>query len=670
MMSKRFRVLHHPVFTLFLLTLLAYGLLVPFLGFYWDDLPMSWIRYQLGIGAMVRYFSNNRPIWGMLYRLTTGLIPQIPVYWQLFALFWRWMTAVLFWLLLKRLWPRQEEMAFWASALFLLYPGFNQQWVAYLYSHFFIVLSLFLFSLLAMFQASEVSKHRLLWLIAALLASALNLWMMEYFFFLELVRPFLLWAFLHSRGESLSLRKRLVRNWLPFGGLWLLAVFWRLFVFNNQVYQTGLLDHLKEAFFPTLWQLSQTIFLALKTVLLDGWLRLFPLARPSVDGPGTTIAFWGVVVFSTGVVVLFLWNRRSTPQETPILSPILIGLVALFLAGWPFWLAELTVSVQFPANRFTLPFLFGMSLLLSGFLAYLRPRGLRWGVALLLVVLASGRQFLWADLYRRDWRVQRTMFWQMIWRAPSLVPNTIVLINEGALNFYADNSLAAALNWIYAPDLHSTSIPYALFFPTNRLGGALSSLQPDQPVRYSFLAGSFEGSTSQVVAFYFRPPGCLRFLDAEIESVNRMIPVESLMREASLLSDARWISDQALARMPSVYGPEPPHGWCYYFQKADLARQQKDWSQVVTLGEKAFRLDDHPNDPLEYFPFIEAYAHLGKWSQALKLSQQAYRVSPRFVAPPLCRLWQRIHREVQLPSEVQAEVRREFQCADLAVVVK
>lgn len=669
-MSKRLPFLHHPLFTLFLLALLAYGLLIPFLGFYWDDLPMSWIRYQLGPEAMERYFSTNRPLWGMLYRLTTEVIPQVPLYWQLFALFWRWVTAALFWILLRRIWPRQEEMVFWASAFFLLYPGFNQQWVAYVYSHFFIVLSLFLFSLWAMLQGVERSAHRPFWLIAALFASALNLWMMEYFFFLELVRLFLLWAYLRSRDESLSLHKHLVRVWLPFAALWLIAVLWRLFVFNNQVYQTGLLDHLKEAFFSTLWQLLQTILLSLKTVLVDGWLRLFPLARPQVDGLRTTMTFLGVVMLSAGAVALFLWHRRHTLQETPTPSPILVGLIALFLAGWPFWLAELRISVYFPANRFTLPFLFGMSLLLSGALGYLRPRGLRWGLALLLVVLASGRQFLWADLYRRDWKMQRTMFWQMTWRAPSLEPNTIVLLNEGGLNTYADNSLAAALNWIYAPDLRSTSIPYALFYPTNRLGGALPSLQPDRPVRYSFLAGTFEGSTSQVVAFYFQPPGCLRFLDAEIESANRMIPVESLMREALLLSDARWISDQALARMPSIYGPEPPHGWCYYFQKADLARQKKDWSQVVSLAEKAFRLGDHPNDPLEYFPFIEAYAHLGEWSQALKLSQQAYGVSPRFVAPPLCRLWQRVHREVQLPSEVQAEVRREFQCADLAIVVK
>lgn len=659
MISKLIR---HPLFILFCLALLAYALLIPFLGFYWDDLPMSWIRYELGPEAMTRYFSTNRPIWGLLYQVTTRLFPQVPIYWQIFALFWRWVTAALFWLLLRRLWPEQEEMALWASAFFLLYPGFNQQWVAYLYSHFFIVLSLFLFSLFAMLQALGAGHNQRAWKVAALLASALNLWMMEYFFFLELVRPFLLWIFFRPKENRSSFPwSQFGRAYLPYGLLWLIAVLWRIFIFNNQVYETSLLERLRGSFFPTLLELTQTIVTSLKVVLVDGWLCLFPLARLSVDGRITTLAYWSVVILSLVSLLPFLWQRRHLVEPVSSL-PVWIGLFALLLAGWPFWLAELNISVYFPANRFTLPFLFGVSLVISGLLMLLRPRILRWGIALLLVSLASGRQFLWADLYRRDWKVQKTMFWQMTWRAPSLAPGTIVLLNEGALNTYADNSLAAALNWIYAPELRSAEIPYVLFYPTNRLGRSLPTLEPGHEVRYSFLAGTFEGSTDQVVAFYFQPPACLRSLDPEIESVNRMIPVESLMREAMLLSQTRWIGEQEDARMPGIYGPEPPHGWCYYFQKADLARQYQDWARVVALAEQAFSLNDHPNDPLEYFPFIEAYAHVGEWSQAFNLSQKAYQVSPKFVAPPLCRLWKRIEREVTLPEAVRQKVQNTFGC--------
>ena len=84
----------HPAVLLLITSILAYGILIPQLGFYWDDQPMSWIRYQLGPEAMTRYFSTNRPVWGWLYQVTTRLIPQVPVLWQIFALLWRWLGAL------------------------------------------------------------------------------------------------------------------------------------------------------------------------------------------------------------------------------------------------------------------------------------------------------------------------------------------------------------------------------------------------------------------------------------------------------------------------------------------------------------------------------------------------------------------------------------------------
>src|SRR5215212_10088435 len=142
----------HSAFVLLLVALIAYGVLAPQLGFYWDDLPMSWIRYELGPEAMTRYFSTNRPVWGLLYQLTTRLFPQEPFYWQVFALICRWLGAVAVWDIVRELWRDRPPFALSVALLFLLYPGFNQQWGAYLYSHFFIVLFFFLLSILLMLR--------------------------------------------------------------------------------------------------------------------------------------------------------------------------------------------------------------------------------------------------------------------------------------------------------------------------------------------------------------------------------------------------------------------------------------------------------------------------------------------------------------------------------------
>jgi hypothetical protein len=83
------------------------------------------------------------------------------------------------------------------------------------------------------------------------------------------------------------------------------------------------------------------------------------------------------------------------------------------------------------------------------------------------------------------------------------------------------------------------------------------------------------------------------------------------------------------------------------------------------LGDAALKLDDHPNNPVERFVFIEGYAHVGDWDRALKLSKESYKVSKDHVRPLLCQLWARIETETtDSPEKTQAlsEVKTIFSC--------
>jgi hypothetical protein len=174
-MRERISKLAHPSVLLLVVAILAYGLLLPQMGFYWDELPMSWIRYELGPEAMTRYFSTNRPVWGMLYQITTRFLPQVPIYWEVFGLFWRWVAAVLVWRISRNLWRGHDRFAFAAAAAFLVYPGFNQQWTSYLYSHFLIVLCFLLQSFLLTIWSLQHRRWYLPLTAAALVLSGLNL---------------------------------------------------------------------------------------------------------------------------------------------------------------------------------------------------------------------------------------------------------------------------------------------------------------------------------------------------------------------------------------------------------------------------------------------------------------------------------------------------------------
>ncbi|MBE3038876.1 MAG: hypothetical protein IMZ62_08710, partial [Chloroflexi bacterium] len=64
-----------------------------------------------------------------------------------------------------------------------------------------------------------------------------------------------------------------------------------------------------------------------------------------------------------------------------------------------------------------------------------------------------------------------------------------------------------------------------------------------------------------------------------------------------------------------IFGPEPVHGWCYYYQKAALARQFDDWSTVIALGDEAIEKGFEPFDQIEWMPFLQAYVVTGQINQ-------------------------------------------------------
>lgn len=650
--------------------ILAYGLLIPWLGFYWDDLPMSWIPYELGREKTVLYFSENRPVWGELYWVTTRILPHKPQAWQIFGLFWRWLTGVSFWLLLQKIWPRQKKLALWASLLLLVYPGFNQQFAAYLYAHFWIILTAFLLSFWLMLTAQEKPHLYRPLTLSALLLSAANLWTLEYFFLLDLLRPLALFATLPD-GSNRRLRLvRALRAWLPYLGVFVLALYWRLFLYEGQTthYQFNLLASLAAAPIKTLLDLGCTLVKSIWIVNLPAWLKAFSIPTPSILG-WRLFALWSMVTggLAAGLTVTLLQVRdEPSDGQRGNKEAIAAGLLICLIAGWPFYLIGQPPTLAFPMNRFTIPFMLGASLLLAGLLAWLPIKP--WSKVLLvafIIAFSAGRQVQWSDEYRRAWSTQKNLFWQMAWRMPGIYPGTMLIMNEDAISYYSDNSLSTPLNWIYAPENRSDELYYMIYFPTNRLGGSnLPALQPGYQTAHDYdRVATFHGNTSQAIVLVYSPPACLRVLEADLDVGNKLI--DPLMRQAAALSSSKWILPTGTPRLPEIYSPEPPHGWCYYFQQADLARQRGDWAQVSALGDIAFSLNDHPNDPVERFVFIEGYAHIGNWERARQISMQSYRVSKNYLRPLLCKLWERIEATAPAgPEKDRAvqEMRAELDC--------
>jgi hypothetical protein len=135
--------------------------------------------------------------------------------------------------------------------------------------------------------------------------------------------------------------------------------------------------------------------------------------------------------------------------------------------------------------------------------------------------------------------------------------------------------------------------------------------------------------------------------------------------EAIPLSDlSNIIVDHAqTAKLPFL--TEPRHTWCYFYAKAELAYQKKDWRQVIDLVDEAISLGYRPEDPFEWLSYIEAQALIGNIDSAKEFSNTAL-ARDNNIRKGLCEVWKRVQAQGPAPSEMEDRAYRvliDFQCA-------
>ena len=656
-------------FLLLVIAIAAYGVVIPWLGFYWDDWAFLFIRTQLGAEGLARYFSTNRPFIAWIPQLTIPLIGPVAWKWQVFHLVVRAAAAISLWQVIRMTWRKAGWMAFWAAALWLVYPSFDQQPIAINYSDFFILFIFLMLSFMLSIWAAQKLEQRWPWLLAACVLALVNHLALDYFLMLEFLRPVLIYF---SLNDDQAPRRARVRKsllvWLPNLLVWLGVFVWRFwfFPFQTQNYQLGLLSRIKTEPLMTLLQLGQTVVGDIVKVWFGAWANAFRFPSFQSFGARSSLLYAGVMLGLTVLLWLAAKAGKKGEGETSQAGFVWLGagLWGMAIAGWPFWATEIPIGLIFTASRFTLPFIPGAVLAICGLLMIvLRSRSWQYLLLALLVGVAAGYQIRVATEYRRDWNMQRNLFWQLSWRAPAIEKGTVVVANDTPIRFASDNSLVSPLNWLYSPENHSERLDYMFFYPSIRLERGLNNFVPNMPIEKDYLGAAFSGSTNQVITIHYEPPGCMRVLDPEVDLLNPLLP--GIMRESLRLSDPAHILPEGAAEQSpllKIFGAEPAHGWCYYFEKAELARQQADWPAVVELAEQAAASGDYPNDPTERFVFIEGYAHQGEWEKAFEWSRQSAGISP-LVEPMVCRLWQRIEKETaELPSADLDALRQELQC--------
>lgn len=658
--------------------ILAFGLLIPYWGFYQDDWHFVYYAYAGGAPGLWELFNyDGHPLEAWYYILSFDLLGFKPLGWQITSLLWRWLTSVFVWATLRELWPARKQAAFSAALLFAIYPIFSLQPMAVSYvgswfSYFLLCLTFYL-----MLKAIRAPGKFRLYTSLAVGIKILHLFTSEYFSGLELARPLLIWlAILPAQNTRRETAWQTIKIWLPYLIPAMAFILWRLFVYqppiashNDAPLVSSLLaDPLGTIQFALVHTLPDLVY-----ILFTSWANLFSPSYFELSSPSSVASF---ALMIGGAAAAFAFLSRLKPDEAEPNSrwtrqALGLGLLSILLGMLPAYAADYFITTEnWPWNtRFGMAAAFGAALATVALIEMLvsSPRHRNLALAALFGLSLASHVDM-GNIFRRGWDKQARFYEQLAWRAPALASNTAILSQQEILPIMGDYQTAFAVNAIYARplSLDERRLPYWYFPVFGDLDRRLEDLAQGAPLRANKFSVRFAASGPQHLLVSYEPESgqCLWILrpqDAGSDFVTflerRTLRLVSLDK---VLTDA---PDDTLMR--AVFGDGQTQTWCYHFQKADLARQFLDWERVAAEWADASRLGFAPKSPFEYLPFIEAYARLDDWQTASNLTLSAYQMQ-QGASSTLCSLWTTLEADtVSSPSREAAlsEIQTALTCS-------
>ncbi len=658
-MSTLRKALTSPPVLILILTILGYGLLLPYTGFYWDDWPFAWIAKFLGPADFVPGFMQFRPFLGPIFYLTTSLVPPVPLYWQIFALAIRFLMGIAIWWMCQQIWPKHTRLAITLALLITIFPGYSQHWVAYTHINQELIPFLFyVFSFGYTFKSLRAERP-LPYITIALLLQICGIFPTEYFFGLEGLR--VLFLFFNAQGSIISRTRETLKTWWPYLLVWILNAAWLLYYYRFGPYDSYQVTSGSEA---TTLRLLPEILDTLWKVCFYIWGQVLVLISANLSAPSSLLTLALVAVTFALLFFYSPFNSEKSESRSFALSLMGIGVVSILLGRLPSLAAELPLRLQSSYDRFMISMMIGGSLFLIGFIEFIfqNPRH-RNIVFTAIIALGVGQQFFNANIFRRDWEQQGNIYWQLSWRIPAMKPNTVLLTHQMPIDYETDLSFTAPINWIYAPDFTPPDLPYALLYTEKRIGGStLPSFEPNTPVQIPYRTVDFSGSTSQAVVIYMPANGCLRVLDPARGDAEIYSKFPAVLTDAIPLSSyTQIITNPVTPAEPPFLLTEPAHTWCYYFAKAELAYQMNDFEKVISLYEQAASLGYKAEDQNEMLIFVEAYTRTNNIEAATMLSNNIITEDAK-MRRGVCIVWKQI--QADGPEGSVEQIMSELACPD------
>jgi len=615
----------------FFLFLISAVVFLPYaiqLTYYLDDWYYVYDGVVAGPNIFHSMFSVDRPIRGYFFDVFFSIFGPYPLPYHVGAYFWRLLAGICALWLLDILWPGNKKINLLISLLFILYPGYSW-WVSAI-EYQPMAVSLFLQMLSILLTLFSIRTERLVLKAVYAGVSVLAGWayiaLVDYAVGAEILR-FLCVYLLVSRtvpGPFLKKVTAALKSSILYLAVTLGFVLWRVFLFESERQATDVDLHavrFKSAPLEYILKMGTDYYYSILNVGWNAWFKQLYLRLMdfSFNVPVSGWVLTALVVALLGWLG-FLWNRQGlfARQErgqlgTTPFELVLLGLVSLSLGVLPVVAFGRFINLSF-YSHYGLPVSFAAVVLLAGLILYLPSRFLQYIVLSGFIAAAALTNSLIAERTLVLKNSFENFWWQAAWRIPGVRPDT-TLVTLYPYEKVVDNDLGLpeAANLIYFPDPRNED-------PIRYL---ISTIMPTDEHIESIVMGRHKKTqgyrTHEMVVQYKNvvvvtqpsPFACVRVIDGN-NYIFSELDTEAIrpIFAYSNIDNIRMIEDGA-SPPEYAFGGEPSHGWCYYFEKADLAVQGAEWGRAAQLGDEALQLGLTPHDTAEWLPFLQAYAMTG-----------------------------------------------------------
>jgi hypothetical protein len=603
------------VLMLIIISALAYLPLAAKFGYFNDDWYLMYSASAYGPNTFIDIFSVDRPGRALVMIPAYMLFGENPLYYNLSAYMFRLGGALVLLWLLDMLWPGRRMITTLMSILFLIYPGFLSQPNAIDYQSHLIGLAAALCSVALTVKAilTEKGVIKVTLHILSILLGWFYLSQMEWYIGFEFLR----WAcvfLLASRlgGSLLEKGKKTIQSAYPSLFVPLFFLVWRLFFFESE---RGATDTEVQFELFRLYPLQTTFHWIVQVVqdLFDVILSAWTIPLSQLTG---YIQWWGVGIAIVVVVLALLGNFRAANEQDVISSDfhfsqeaLLLGLLSAAAGLLPIAMANR--EVMFAAfSRYSLVSSVGVSIFLVALLANLNGNILRNALIAVFILIAVLTHHANSVKYARETAAVRAFWWQVSWRVPQLEPRTTLIGYYPVGATEEDYFIWGPANLIYYPQKQSSEhLQPGLFASVLNRTTVIKVLGRERQ-KYDIRKNIVTYPNHRNILIFTQPStnSCVHvingsepeFSSSDPDSIRVIGPYSEIERVL--------INEEPHVPPAVVFGTEPSHDWCYYYEKADLARQRGQWEEVLNLGEEAFEAGLAPRDNIEWMPFLQAYA--------------------------------------------------------------